>query len=253
MRWTAGVHRAGLLEMTGDLDGAVQAAEEAFVHGTDAGQPDAVLFHSALTGIVTMWRDDHRTLVESLESIHSVFPDVPGLTPFLALMLVRAGRRDDGLALVRDELAAPLRMSRDGTTLTGWAVLADIAGLTGSSEHAPALLEALWPTRDTVVGNGIVWNESGAVRVGLVQVLLGDWAGAEASFDVADDIARRLRAPLWQAIAATERAKLHALRGERGDRDRCLALLDEAAELAEPRGALLLRHRGDLVRDVLDR
>ena len=85
------------------------------------------------------------------------------------------------------------------------------------------------------------------MRVGQLEALLGDWARAEASFDLADDIARRMRAPLWQAIGATERAWMHARRGQLGDRDRALELIDISLELAEPRGAELLRHRCSLV------
>ena len=109
------------------------------------------------------------------------------------------------------------------------------------------MLKVLRPIATTVVGNGVNWNESVAVRVGQLEAVLGEWDRAEASFDLADDIARRLRAPLWQAIAATERAWMHARRRLRDDRDQALRLIDVARELAVPRGAALLDYRCDLV------
>ena len=247
VKWMAGFHRAGLLEVGGDLEGAQKVADEALIHGQAAGQPDAPLFHSVQIGMVQLWHDDYEVLVETLEVVHQVFPDVPGLPSFLALMLQRAGRTDDAMAVVSDMLRAPGEMARDGTLLTGWTALADLVNLSGATDHAPALLEVLRPNSSTIVGNGVNWNESVAVRVGQLEALLGEWSRAETSFDLADDIARRMRAPLWQAIAATERAWMHARRGQLGDRDRALELIDISRELAEPHGAELLCHRCSLV------
>jgi ATP/maltotriose-dependent transcriptional regulator MalT len=197
--------------------------------------------------MVQLWRDEYEVLVDTLEGVYEVFPDVPGLPTFLALMLDRAGRTEEALIVAADMLRAPRDMAPDGTVLTGWCALADLVNLSGATEHVPALLEVLRPIAATVVGNGVNWNESVAVRVGQLESLLGEWDRAEASFDLADDIARRLRAPLWQAIAATERASMHVRRGHLGDRDRACRLLGVARDLAEPRGAALLDHRGDLV------
>jgi hypothetical protein len=144
-------------------------------------------------------------------------------------------------------LRAPRAMAPDGTTLTGWTVLADLVNQAGAPDHAPALLDVLRPNSSTIVGNGVNWNQSAALRIGQLEALQGDWARAEASFDLAGDIAGRMRAPLWQAITATERAWMHARRGQLGDRDRALELIDLALELAEPHGAELLRHRCSLV------
>ncbi len=115
VRWMAGFHRAGLLEVGGDLEGAQKVADEALTHGQAAGQPDAPLFHSVQIGMVQLWHDDYEVLVETLEGVHQVFPDVPGLPTFLALMLQRAGRTDDAMAVVSDMLRAPGDMAPDGT------------------------------------------------------------------------------------------------------------------------------------------
>jgi hypothetical protein len=247
VKWMAAFHRAGLLEVGGDLEGARKVADEARAYGEAAGQPDAPLFHSVQIGMVQLWHDDFEVLVETLEGVHQVFPDVPGLPPFLALMLQRAGRTDDALAVASDMLRAPRDMAPDGSLLTGWTVLADLVNLTGAKDYAPALLDVLRPNSSTVVGNGVNWNASVALRVGQLETLLGEWARAAASFDLADDIALRMRAPLWQAVAATERAWMHARRGGPGDRDRALELIDISLELAEPRGAQLLQYRCSLV------
>jgi ATP/maltotriose-dependent transcriptional regulator MalT len=252
VRWMAGFHRAALLEVSGDLVGAQKVADEALAHGLAAGQPDAPLFHSVQIGMVQLWRDEYEVLVDTLEGVYEVFPDVPGLPTFLALMLDRAGRTEEALVVAADMLRAPGDMAPDGTVLTGWCALADLVNLSGATEHVAALLEVLRPIAATVVGNGVNWNESVAVRVGQLEARLGEWDRAEASFDLADDIARRLRAPLWQAIAATERASMHARRGHLGDRDRAFHLLGVARDLAEPRGAALLDYRGDLVLALLE-
>ena len=163
VRWMAGFHRAGLLEVGGDLEGSRKVADEALTHGQAAGQPDAPLFHSVQIGMVQLWHDDYEVLVETLEGVHQVFPDVPGLPSFLALMLQRAGRTDDAMAVVSDMLRAPRDMAPDGSLLTGWTVLADLVNLSGATDHAPALLDVLRPNSSTVVGNGVNWNESVAV------------------------------------------------------------------------------------------
>lgn len=247
VRWMAGFHRASLLELRGDLEGATAAADEAAVHGIAAGQPDALLFQSVITGLVQMWRDEYERLVDDLEGIYQVFPDVPGLPPFLGLMLQRAGRPEDAMAVVGDLLATPTDLIVDGSLLTAWTVLGDFATLAGSVDHAPGLLDLLRPHAATVVGNGVNWNQAAAKSVGQLESLMGHWERAEAAFDVAEDIAGRLRAPLWQTMAQVDRAWMHARRGGPGDRDRALALLDVAGERGEAHGAHLVRHRSSIV------
>ena len=107
LRWMAGFHRAALLEVSGDLAGAKELADQALAHGLAAGQPDAPLFHSVQVGMVQLWRDEYELLVETLEGVYQVFPDVPGLPTFLALMLDRAGRTDEALRVADAMLRAP--------------------------------------------------------------------------------------------------------------------------------------------------
>ncbi len=251
VRWLAGVNRAALLEIAGDLDGAEEAGDAAYRVGLAAGQPEAELFRQGLAVSLAAWRDELAPLEELLAGLHQALPDLPGLLPALALTVARQGRFDEAHEVAAELFAAPGGIARDGTTLTGWTILSDICGLDGWAEPAPALLDVLGPISGTIVGNGINWNQTTDLRIGILSTVVGDWAAAQAAFDRAGEISRRMEAPLWAANIAMENAAMCAARAGPGDVARAASLLDVAVTAAEPRGAGYILTRSARIRSSL--
>ena len=253
VRWMAGFHRAGLLEIGGDLEGAQKVADEALTHGQAAGQPDAPLFHSVQIGMVQLWHDDYEVLVETLEGVHQIFPDVPGLPTFLALMLQRAGRADDAIAVVARHARA-----RPAT----WPPTAPC-----SPGGARSPTSSIWrarrnmPPPSSTSSDRTPRRSSATASTGTSRSRSGSASSTRSSVSGTGP----RRRSIWPTTSPGGCARRSGRRSrprngpgctrgaaELGDRDRALELLDLAAELAEPRGAELLRHRRSLVLADLD-
>jgi DNA-binding CsgD family transcriptional regulator/tetratricopeptide (TPR) repeat protein len=95
-----------------------------------------------------------------------------------------------------------------------------------------------------MVGHLVGYYGAADRYLGMLATTLGEWDRAEAHFEIAMELNRRMGAVTWLAHTAYEYARLMLVRGN-GERDRAGALLGEAASLAERIGmpALLGRIR----------
>ena len=77
-------------------------------------------------------------------------------------------------------------------------------------------------------------------RLGMLAMVQGRYASADAHFADALSVAERMRALPWQADIRHDWAEMLCQRGGRGDRERATALLDQAEAIARPLGMELL-------------
>ena len=236
VRWLAGVNRVGLLDIAFRLDEASAAAERARDFGRAAGQPDAELFYMTAMGSIASMNDQMEPVVKELGTLYELFPDVPGLRPFLAYSLARVGQFEEALTVAGDLLDAPHLMALDGTTLTGISLLAEMCNLMEYAEPAQRLLDLLEPLGDTIVGNGVNWDQPVSIRIGILNSLLGNWDASDRAFIAADVVCGRLGAPAWQALAKTERALMLLKRDWRDDKTLAASLLADSRALVKPYG-----------------
>jgi predicted ATPase/DNA-binding CsgD family transcriptional regulator len=168
--------------------------------------------------------------------------------PGLTALLVELGMEDEArmeLARVRADGLEPFR---EALWLASLTYLADACAAVGDEEIAALVRTELEPHAGTVVvvGYGVVCYGAADRYLAMVAATLRDWEVAEARFDAALDLNRRMGAPTWLAHTAYEYGRMLHTRGRAEDGSRAASLLTEAAALAERVGmpTLLARTNG---------
>jgi DNA-binding CsgD family transcriptional regulator len=164
------------------------------------------------------------------------WPWRPGLVSLLAeLGLHDEARRE--LARIAGTGLDPFRASLWLASLT---YLTDAAAALGDAEMAALLHPELAPLSGGNVMIGHVVACYGAVDrlLGMLEATLGEWERAEAHFEAALALNRRMGALTWVAHTSYEYGRMLHARGDR--RDRAAALLGEAEGLAERAGMAAL-------------
>jgi DNA-binding CsgD family transcriptional regulator len=162
--------------------------------------------------------------------------------PGLAAVLASLGMHDDARAQLARIRAAGLEPVREGLWLGALTYLTDAASVVGDVEMAALVLAAFEDRRGTNVQIGHLVSCYGAADryLGMLETVLGDWTAAEASFEAALALNRRLGARTWLAHTCVEYARMLLARLTGEDRVRAAALLREATSLAHELGLSLV-------------
>ena len=174
-------------------------------------------------------------------------PGTAAWRPGLVALLVELGMDDEAdaeLARIRVHGLAPFR---EALWLASLTYLTDACAARGDQELAAILRPELEPYSGTVVvvGHGVACYGAADRYLGMVAATLGDWEIAEARFDAALDLNRRMGAPPWLAHTAYEYGRMLYARGQEEDARRAASLLTEAAALAKRIGMPTLLARID--------
>jgi DNA-binding CsgD family transcriptional regulator/tetratricopeptide (TPR) repeat protein len=163
--------------------------------------------------------------------------------PGLAAVLATLDMEDEARAQLARIRAAGLEPLHHGLWLGALTYLTDAASALGDVETAALVLPALERHRGANVQIGHLVSCYGAADryLGMLETVLGDWTAAEASFESALVLNRRLRAPTWLAHTCVEYARMLLARRSGDDRPRAAALLLEATSLANEFGLSLLK------------
>jgi predicted ATPase/DNA-binding CsgD family transcriptional regulator len=165
--------------------------------------------------------------------------------PGLAALLVELGMEDEA----RNELARirahGLEPFREALWLASLTFLTDACAAVGDEELAALVQPELEPHAGTivVVGYGVACYGAADRYLAMLAATLGDWEVAEARFDSALELNRRMGTPTWLAHTAYEYGRMLRTRGRAQDAGRAASMLTDAAALAERIGmpALLAR------------
>jgi DNA-binding CsgD family transcriptional regulator len=173
----------------------------------------------------------------------------PGLVALLAELGMEEEAREE-LARIRGDGLEPFR---EALWLASLTYLADACAAVGYEEIAALVRSELEPHAGTVlvVGHAVACYGAADRYLGMLAATLGDWEVAEARFDTALDLNRRMGARTWLAHTAYEYGRMLHARGRPEDATRAAALLDEAAALAERIGMSALLARIDAVRSLM--
>jgi DNA-binding CsgD family transcriptional regulator/tetratricopeptide (TPR) repeat protein len=165
--------------------------------------------------------------------------------PGLAALLVDLGMDDEArheLARIRAQGLEPFR---EALWLASLTYLTDACAAVGDKALAALVRPELEPYAGAVVvvGHGIVCYGAADRYLAMLAATLGDWEIAEARFDAALDLNRRMGAPTWLAHTAYQYGRMLHARGRAEDASRAASMLTDAAALAERIGmpALLAR------------
>src|SRR5262249_1362294 len=125
-----------------------------------------------------------------------------------------------------------------GNTVLGPFWLAEACASLGDARHAATLYDALSPYPWPIVASGTVLECLGAAAriLGLLASTMSRWAEAERHFEDALRVHAQLRTRPFLARTQLDYATMLVRRGEAGDRDRALALLDQALATAQELG-----------------
>ena len=164
----------------------------------------------------------------------------PGLVALLVELGMEAEARKE-LARIRLDGLEPFR---EALWLASLTYLADACAAVGDEEIAALVRTELEPHAGTVVvvGYGVACYGAADRYLAMLAATLGDWEVAEARFDAALDLNRRIGASTWLAHTAYEYGRMLHTR-DREDATRAAPMLAEAAALAGRIGmpALLAR------------
>jgi DNA-binding CsgD family transcriptional regulator len=168
--------------------------------------------------------------------------------PGLVALLVELGMDDEArheLDLIRADGLEPFR---EALWLASLTYLADACTALGDEELAALVRPELEPYAGTavVVGHGVACYGAADRYLGTLAATLGDWEVAEARFDAALELNRRMGAQTWLAHTAYEYGRMLHARGRAEDASRAASMVTDAAALAERIGlpALLARIEG---------
>ncbi|MBS0643069.1 MAG: AAA family ATPase [Proteobacteria bacterium] len=159
--------------------------------------------------------------------------------PGLALMHLECGDREAARAsfetAARDDFSA---VPRDGRWTTSMAYLVEVCAGLQDAVRASALYRHLQPWAGVcmVLGGGACIGGSADRFLGLLSATMQRWTDAEAHFDAAIAMNRRIGGRLPLAYTQHDYASMLLIRALPSDRARAMDLLDAAAESAAALG-----------------
>ena len=164
--------------------------------------------------------------------------------PGLVSVLVELGMEEEA----RRELARVAVEGLDGFRESLWLAsltyLTDASAALGDEPTAALVYPELEPLAgaNVMIGHLVAYYGAADRYLGMLATTLGEWERAEAHFESALELNRRMGAVTWLAHTEYEYARLLVARGP-GERDRVAALLGEAARHAEQIGMAALLGR----------
>ncbi|MDP9236001.1 MAG: protein kinase [Chloroflexota bacterium] len=179
-------------------------------------------------------------------------PVLPAYRAALAFVYSEENRLPETRA-VFDELAMDdfAAFPDDATGPISLVLLAEVCCYLHDQPRAAALYKMLLPLADKCIGVGpINCTGSASAPLGSLAAMLGRFDEAERHFAEAIEMNLRLRAPTWVAEAQFRYASMLLLRGGAGDRERAIAILDEATTKAKALGMKALLDRAGVLRAV---
>jgi eukaryotic-like serine/threonine-protein kinase len=235
--------------MDGRLEAAENLAQQALAAGQLSGRPLAPNSFLIQHGMTLWERCRFGDLESTLRGFIAQNPLIVFARCALQLILVQRGRPDDA-RIEFDRLAeGEFRLiPRDWNWMPSMFVLADVCADLGDAENAEILYRQLAPyaLRNAMLGNVYTYG-SVAFALGRLAAVLGRLADAEAHFETALMMNRRIRAAVWLGHTQCELADLLLTRGEDRDKARANELITSASQTADALGLVRLRRKLELL------
>ena len=162
--------------------------------------------------------------------------------PGMVSVLVELGMEEEASRELRGIAAEGLDALRESLWLASLTYLTDACAVLGDADMAAQIYPELEPLAGgtVMIGHLVAYYGAADRYLGMLATTLGELERAEAHFERAMELNRRMGAATWLAHTAYEYARLELARG---DGEAAAVLLGEAARLAERigMGALLAR------------
>jgi tetratricopeptide (TPR) repeat protein len=166
----------------------------------------------------------------------------PGLAVVYSELGLEQEARELFERLAADEFAA---IPRDSMWVTSMTYLAEVCAFLGDTQRADILYQRLLPYAEynVVVGNANACTGAAARHLGMLATTISRWAEAEKHFHAALEMNARIHARPYLAHTQQQYAEMLLSRAQPGDRDKAMALLDEALTIASQLGMGALTDR----------
>jgi DNA-binding CsgD family transcriptional regulator len=163
----------------------------------------------------------------------------PGLIVLLTELGMHEAARAE-LSRLRGDGFASIR--RDGLRTAALTYLADACATLGDARSAPLLYQELEPLAggNIRVGQAVACYGAADRYLGMLSTIVGDWDTAQAHFEAALALNRRMGAHTWTAHTAHQFARMLRSRGRPADKERADELIAEATGAAERFGLTAL-------------
>jgi class 3 adenylate cyclase/DNA-binding winged helix-turn-helix (wHTH) protein/predicted ATPase len=224
---TALLHAAWALWYLGYPDQALQRSQQSVTLAQELSHPFSLAWALDDAAKIYQFRREAQRTHERAEALMTLATEqrfafwVVSATVLRGWALAEQGQGAEGIAQIRQGLAAWQAMGETLYQPHGHTLLAEIYGNVGQTEAGLAMLaEVLADVHNT----GLCYCEAELYRLkGVLLQAVGGSGEAEACFHQALDVARRQQAKSWELRAATSLARLWQQQGKRAEAYRLLA------------------------------
>jgi tetratricopeptide (TPR) repeat protein len=173
----------------------------------------------------------------------------PGLALIYSDLGLRRECREAFELMAADDFAG---LPQDSLWVTCVAYLAEVCVFLEDADRAVTLYRLLSPYdgRVLVVGSAVACYGAVSRHLGLLAMAMSDWEAAERHFEDALELNIRLGARPWLAHTQHQYAAMLMSRGQAGDSDQAMVLLDEALTTARELGMHLLIQRVEALKNI---
>ncbi|MDR7420297.1 MAG: AAA family ATPase [Armatimonadota bacterium] len=240
--WAATTLRACRALLDGDLERAEALAQKAPT--LLPGRPIAQLAYLNQMTFVRWEQSRLGELRDAWQMIVERFPQTGFGMAWLSLTDADLGRWNDAGRALRGQIAALPTLPRGGLWLSTLSATALAAAHLDDADAAAAVYPLLLPyaSRTIIipVPHPAVCCGAASLYLGLLATVMSRWDEADAHFDAAIAHNTRVGARTFLARTQCEHARMLARRGRTADRDRALALLEQAEAAAHGLGLIAL-------------
>ena len=245
--WLTPYFRASRALTGGRFEECEQLARQAIAIGQRAQDPTAPLLFETIINVLRMVQgkvdDREAAILRYLED----YPKIPSHRATLANLYCRLGRREDGQREF-DQVAAHdfANLPRDGSWSPTMANLAYVCSYLSDVRRAAILYDLLLPYAplQCVIGSAAIGTGSALRFLGILASTMSRWEDAAAHFEGALLMNTRIGAKPFVALTQQEYGGMLLKRGQPGDRDKAIEILDRALATANEIGMQ------GLIRDV---
>ena len=237
--WYTPMHRAMRANMGGRFGESEQLSLESLRLGQGVDDVNANIAFAINLGFM---RTDQGRASEIIDGIIAFARENPANRAWrcgVAHGLAQGGRTDEARAELDEIVAGNVdTLPRDLFRYFGLAVLADVAATVGAIEPASALYELLAPQagRCIVLSYGSATVGAADRLRGMLAGMMQMWDEAERHFEDAIDLNARMGARIWLARTHLSYAQMLCRRMRPGDREKAMALVQQALEAAQDIG-----------------
>ncbi len=244
--WQLELLRAMQKMFSGTMDEAEKATQVALAIGQKVTPDSAMQMFGAVNFAIRREQGRTEELEPALKGFVQMYPAVPAWRTALGFSYAERGMIEEAQAeldvLAEDDFAV---FPRDGNWPIAMALLVETTTIVGDKERAAYLYDELLPVGDRciIVGASVDCYGSTHRLLGRLATTLERWDDAERHFEDGIEMNTRMGAGRMAGWNYYQYADMLLRRDREGDREKALPLLQQALDVAEPRGMTALLER----------